>query len=61
MYNEFSPFTHSTWETYTIWPFTSVLEIMIFKNNLKRFVEIMNKALEDYLVYFNKMIDSFFP
>lgn len=61
MYNEFSPFTHSTWETYTIWPFTSVLEIMTFKNNLKRFVEIMKQALEDYLVYFNKMIDSFFP
>ena len=60
MYNEFSPFTHSTWETYTIWPFTSVLEIMTFKNNLKRFVDIMSQALEDYLVYFNKMMDSFF-
>lgn len=55
MYDEFSPFTHSTWETNTVWPFTSVLEVMTFKHNLRRFVEVVGDAIEDYIMYFSKM------
>lgn len=59
LYNEFSPFTHSTWETNTIWPFTSVLEIMTFKHNLKKFMGVVDAALNDFMKYFNEMLDSF--
>lgn len=59
MYNEFSSFTHSTWESNTVWPFTSVLEIMTFTENLKRFTQSLDEAINDFIDFFKSMIDVF--
>ncbi|EQB72898.1 MAG: hypothetical protein AMDU4_FER2C00123G0007 [Ferroplasma sp. Type II] len=59
MYNEFSPFTHSAWESNTVWPFTSVLEIMTFANNMKRFTESMDNAINDFISFFKTTLNVF--
>ncbi|MCL5988962.1 MAG: hypothetical protein M1166_01365 [Candidatus Thermoplasmatota archaeon] len=59
MYNEFSPFTHSTWESNTVWPFTSVLEIMTFAEILKRFTESLNNTINDFINFFKPMVNVF--
>lgn len=59
MYNEFSPFTHSTWESNTVWPYTSVLEIMTFAENLKRFAQSLDDTINDFIDFFKPMVDIF--
>lgn len=57
MYNEFSPFVHATWESNTVWPFTSVLEIMVFSEILLRFSKAMVFAINDSSGFISSMID----
>ena len=60
LYDAFSPFAHSCWESTTIWPFISVLEIQTFNNVLKEFSSLVSKALVSYFSFFDSTRDGFF-
>ncbi len=60
MYNELSPFAHSCWESSTIWPFTSVLEIMTYSNWLKRFESLLYDSLDLYMTFLEKRWEALF-
>lgn len=60
MYNELSPFAHACWESNTMWPFTSVLEIMTYSKWLKRFESVLYNSLDQYLEFLEVNQESLF-
>jgi len=48
-YNEYSFFVHSSFVSWYIFPFSSVLEFKILKYELTTFLQVIRKVLEMYL------------